>query len=77
MKKKTATDILNYLQCLYQQKMITKDEKDKIAQTLLLSMRNNNPLLILEQLKCVKPLTDEAGFMLASMINLVKENEHV
>lgn len=58
MKKKRGLELLNSLQCLYQQKIISMDDKNDIAKSIAVSMKTGNYQEVVKKLRKVKCLID-------------------
>lgn len=72
MKNETGMHLLWLLQCLYQQKLISNNEKQEIANLIRLGMTSGNFSNLLHYLESIKD--DENKHLISDMENIVRRN---
>jgi len=71
MKKNKGLELLNILQCLYQQKIISRDDKTKLASEIRKAMSTNTYTEVLNILYDLEPLKEEKTNLIGKAIEIV------
>lgn len=72
MKNETGMHLLWLLQCLYQQKLISNNEKQEIANLIRLGMTSGDFSNLLSYLESIE--NDENKYLISDMENIVRRN---
>lgn len=72
MKNETGMHLLWLLQCLYQQKLISNNEKQEIANLIRLGMTSGDFSNLLSYLESIE--NDENKHLISDMENIVRRN---
>lgn len=72
MKNETGMQLLWLLQCLYQQKLISNNEKQEIANLIRLGMTSGDFSNLLPYLESIE--NDENKHLISDMENIVRRN---
>lgn len=72
MKKERGLHLLSYLQCLYQQRLISKSDKTEIARQVSISMRTGEYENVIKKLRNVKCLEQSQQHLIAEAIEIAK-----
>lgn len=72
MKNKIALMLLEKVQCMYQQKIISKKDKDEIARMIRAALKTGEYSMIKKKLKMTKCLISEKEYWIENTIKIIE-----
>lgn len=72
MKKKTSLLLLEKVQCMYQQKIISKKDKDEIARMIRIALKTGDYSEISEKMSMMECLIPKKEYWIENTIKIIE-----